>query len=118
MIKGLISALNKAEEDKSIRLSVLTGKKKAFCTGSDIKAMEEKTSMFASDSKELKERYQKGIQQIPLAIKAHSKPIIAMVNGAAIEAGLDMACMCDIRMGSTYAKFGETFSKLALVPIE
>jgi hypothetical protein len=39
------------------------------------------------------------------------------VNGAAIGAGLDLACMCDIRVGSEYAKFGETFAKLALVQL-
>lgn len=116
MIEGLVKAIKKAEEDLSIRLSVITGSGKAFCAGGDIKAMEEKTGMFAGDSKELKERYQKGIQQIPLAIESVNKPIIAMVNGAAIGAGLDLACMCDIRVGSEYAKFGETFAKLALVP--
>lgn len=116
MISGLVGALKKAESDDGIRLSVITGMGKAFCAGGDIKAMEEKTGMFAGDSKELKERYQKGIQQIPKTIEAINKPIIAMVNGAAIGAGLDLACMCDIRVGSTYAKFGETFAKLALVP--
>lgn len=116
MIKGFIGALKKAEQDPKVRLSVITGEGKAFCAGGDIKAMEEKTGMFAGDSKELAERYQKGIQQIPKTIEACHKPIIAMVNGAAIGAGLDLACMCDIRVGSPYSKFGETFSKLALVP--
>ncbi len=116
MIEGLVKAVKKAETDPKIRLTVITGSGKAFCAGGDIKAMEEKTGMFAGDSIELKERYQKGIQQIPLAIESVNKPIIAMVNGAAIGAGLDLACMCDIRIGSEYAKFGETFAKLALVP--
>ena len=45
-----------------------------------------------------------------------STPVIGMINGAAIGAGCDFACMCDIRVGSTNAKFGETFAKLALIP--
>ena len=116
MIKSLVGALQKAESDSSIRLTVISRRGKAFCAGGDIKAMEEKTGMFAGDSAELKQRYQEGIQQIPLAIEKCHKPIIAMINGAAIGAGLDLACMCDIRVASEKAKFGETFTKLALVP--
>lgn len=116
MIKSLVGTLNKAEADPEIRLTVISGRGKAFCAGGDIKAMEEKTGMFAGDSAELKRRYQEGIQQIPLTIEACHKPIIAMINGAAIGAGLDLACMCDLRICSDKAKFGETFTKLALVP--
>ena len=39
-----------------------------------------------------------------------------MINGAAIGAGLDIACMSDIRIASTRAKFGETFTKIGLIP--
>lgn len=116
MIKSLVDALERAEQDPSIRLSVISGRGRAFCAGGDLKAMEEKTGMFAGDSVELKKRYQEGIQRIPLAIEACQKPILAMVNGAAIGAGLDLACMCDIRIGNQFSKYGETFAKLALVP--
>lgn len=116
MICELVAALKKAEVDPKVRLTVITGTGKAFCAGGDLKAMQEKTGMFAGDSAELKKRYQEGIQQIPLTIEACQKPIIAMINGAAIGAGLDLACMCDIRIACKKAKFGETFTKLALVP--
>jgi len=43
-------------------------------------------------------------------------PVIAAVNGPAIGAGFDMANMCDIRIGSTNAQFGETFVNLGIVP--
>jgi enoyl-CoA hydratase/carnithine racemase len=42
--------------------------------------------------------------------------VIAAVNGPAIGAGFDMANMCDIRIGSTHAQFGETFVNLGIVP--
>jgi 2-(1,2-epoxy-1,2-dihydrophenyl)acetyl-CoA isomerase len=116
MINSLVDALERAEQDESIRLSVISGRGKAFCAGGDLKAMEDKSGMFAGDSVELKKRYQEGIQRIPLTIEACQKPILAMVNGAAIGAGLDLACMCDLRIGSTFSKYGETFAKLALVP--
>lgn len=72
--------------------------------------------MFAGESYELKRRYQNGIQRIPLAIEKFDKPLIALVNGAAIGAGCDLACMADIRLASEEARFGETFCKLGLVP--
>ena len=45
-----------------------------------------------------------------------STPLIAVVNGAAIGAGLDLACMCDLRVCEASSKFGETFAKSGLVP--
>jgi enoyl-CoA hydratase/carnithine racemase len=57
-----------------------------------------------------------GIQQIPKTIEDLSTPIIAMVNGAAIGAGCDLAMMCDLRIGTNTTKFGETFTKIGLIP--
>jgi len=81
-----------------------------------VKGMKSKAGMFSGDANELRERYKRGIQKIPLAFERLSTPTIAAVNGAAIGAGLDVACMCDIRVASDKAKFGETFVKLGLVP--
>lgn len=116
MIDGLVNCLERADFDNKVRTIVLTGAGKHFCAGGDVKAMQTKTGMFAGEPNELRERYKKGIQKIPLAIEKLSTPIIAMINGAAIGAGLDLACMCDIRVCSEHAKFGETFAKLGLVP--
>lgn len=116
MIRSLCQLLREADWDDDIRVIILTGSGKHFCAGGDVKAMEEKTGMFAGDPEGLRRRYTKGIQQIPLTIESLHTPIIAMVNGAAIGAGCDLACMCDIRIGTTQSKFGETFAKLALVP--
>ena len=116
MITDLCHLLQEADWDDDIRVIILTGAGKTFCAGGDVKAMEEKTGMFAGDPEELRRRYTKGIQRIPLTIEALHTPIVAMVNGAAIGAGLDLACMCDIRMGCRHSQFGETFAKLALVP--
>jgi 2-(1,2-epoxy-1,2-dihydrophenyl)acetyl-CoA isomerase len=116
MITELCHLLRNADWDDEVRVIILTGAGKTFCAGGDVKAMEEKTGMFAGDPEELRRRYTRGIQQIPLTIEALHTPIIAMVNGAAIGAGFDLACMCDIRVGCNQSRFGETFAKLALVP--
>jgi len=116
MIESLVSVLKFADFDRDIRVIVLTGSGKSFCAGGDIKAMEEKSGMFEGESNELRMRYMHGIQQIPKCIEEISTPIIAMVNGAAIGAGCDLSMMCDLRIGSSESKFGETFTKMGLVP--
>lgn len=116
MIEEFVDCLETMDEDNSIRCAVVTGKGKNFCAGGDVKKMQNKQGMFGGEPNELRERYKRGIQKIPLAFERLSTPVIAMVNGAAIGAGLDMACMCDIRVASPTAKFGETFAKLGLIP--
>ena len=116
MIESLTQVMSYADFDKNIKVIVLTGKGKNFCAGGDIKAMEEKSGMFAGESNELRARYQHGIQRIPQCMEAISTPVIAMVNGAAVGAGCDLSMMCDLRIGNSKTKFAETFTKMGLVP--
>ena len=116
MIEDLISVLNKADRDPNFRVILITGGGDCFCAGGDIKAMENQTGMFKGPPNELRERYQDGIQQIPLIMDSLKTPTIGVINGAAIGAGCDFAAMCDIRIGCEESRFGETFSRLGLVP--
>jgi len=116
MIGDLVELMNYADEDEKVKCIIITGAGKHFCAGGDVKQMMNKEGMFAGEPNELRLRYKKGIQKIPLCFNALSTPTIAMINGAAIGAGLDLACMCDIRIASERAKFGETFTKLGLIP--
>ena len=116
MVQALVEVLKYADIDNNVRAIVLTGSGKNFCAGGDIKAMKGKTGMFAGESNQLRETYQSGIQQIPLTISNLKTPIIAMVNGAAVGAGCDLAAMCDLRIVSESATFAETFAKVGLVP--
>jgi enoyl-CoA hydratase/carnithine racemase len=116
MVDSLTSVLRQADKDDTVRVVVIRGQGSVFCAGGDVKAMKTKTGMFAGESNELRVRYIQGIQQIPKTIEEFSKPLIAMVNGAAIGAGCDLAMMCDLRVGCENSKFGETFVKLGLVP--
>ncbi|MFP5519962.1 MAG: enoyl-CoA hydratase-related protein [Bdellovibrionia bacterium] len=116
MIESLISVLHKADFDPQIRVIVIKGEGQAFSAGGDVKAMSEQSGMFAGDANELRMRYMHGIQKIPKVMEDISTPVIAMVNGAAVGAGCDLAMMCDLRIGSEKSKFGETFAALGLVP--
>ena len=102
--------------DRSVRAIVLTGEGSAFCAGGNVKDMANKGGMFAGSPYEIRNRYRTGIQMIPAALYEIEVPVVAAVNGPAIGAGLDLACMADIRIGSESAIFGETFVKLGIIP--
>jgi enoyl-CoA hydratase/carnithine racemase len=101
--------------DLSIRAAVLTGAGTAFCSGGNIVEMRERTGMFAGDAEQIARQYRDGIQRIPRAFARLQVPIIAAVNGPAIGAGNDLACLCDIRIASTHARFAESFVKVGIV---
>ena len=102
--------------DRSVKVVILTGTDKAFCAGGNIKDMRERGGIFGGSPYELRENYRHGIQTIPLALYELDVPIIAAINGAAIGAGLDLACMCDIRIAADHALFAESFVRLGIVP--
>lgn len=116
MVRDLPAALESADRDRDVRVVVIASIGKVFCAGGDVKAMKDKSGMFAGAENELRERYMDGIQQIPHTISRMRKPLVAMVQGAAIGAGCDLVAMADLRVASEEALFAETFSKVGLVP--
>jgi enoyl-CoA hydratase/carnithine racemase len=102
--------------DPMVRAIVLTGSGSAFCAGGNIRHMQEKSGMFAGSPYVLRNKYRTGIQLIPAALYELEVPVIAAINGPAIGAGLDLACMCDIRIAADTAIFAESFVKLGLIP--
>lgn len=116
MVDGLLDALDRAEDDDAVRAVIVTGAGPAFCAGGDLKAMKDKSGMFAGDPVELRDNYMRGLQSLPRRFERFEKPTIAAINGHAIGAGLDLSLMCDIRIASDQAKFGSTFAKVGLIP--
>jgi enoyl-CoA hydratase/carnithine racemase len=111
--ESLVDELNK---DLSVRAVVLTGAGTAFCSGGNVAEMRDRSGMFAGSPEEITERYRQGIQRIPRALARLQVPLIAAVNGPAIGAGNDLACMCDLRIASTTARFAESFVKVGIIP--
>src|ERR1700733_10812241 len=98
------------------RAAILTGAGNAFSSGGDLRAMQKNFEARASQPALTTQYYKFGIQRIPLAFEKLDVPIIAAVNGPAIGAGLDLACMCDMRVASESARFAESFVKVGIVP--
>ena len=116
MVTGFCAALDHLEADAQVRVVILTGAGPAFSAGGDLKAMRDHAGMFAGGPVELRSRYIRGIQSIPRRMARFDKPVIAAMNGHAIGAGLDLACMCDLRVCADHAKLGSTFVKVGLIP--
>jgi enoyl-CoA hydratase/carnithine racemase len=108
----LIAAVN---ADMSVRVVILTGAGSSFSSGGNIKHMADGVGMFGGGAYGQLTGYRSGIQRIPRALSACFVPIIAAVNGSAVGAGCDLACMCDLRIASTSAWFAESFVKLGIV---
>jgi enoyl-CoA hydratase/carnithine racemase len=116
MIQELCLTVKAWNANPEVRCIIVSGTGDSFCAGGDIKLMQEKKEMFQGEPHELSRNYNFGIQEIARTFESLSVPVIAMVNGAAIGAGCDLACMCDIRIGSNNSLFSESFAKLNLVP--
>ena len=111
------AACRRIARDDGIRCVIVTGADPAFCAGGDLKGMRDRTGiMAAKGAAEMRENYRRGIQRIPLALWELDVPTIAAINGPAIGAGLDLACMCDMRIASEKAIFAESFVRVGIVP--
>ena len=113
MIDAWVDALEQCRTDSNVKVIVVTGAGKAFCSGGDIIEMTERLEQSPTDRKA--ELFQR-IQRIPLKLEDIDKPVIAAINGAATGAGFDLALMCDLRYASDTARFAETYLNVGLVP--
>jgi enoyl-CoA hydratase/carnithine racemase len=104
-------AIEEAGKDDAIRVLVITGAGRAFCAGGDLKDLP-LTPGNPVASKETLEGWHKTL----ISIRRLEKPVIAAVNGVAMGGGMDLALMCDIRIASENARFGETYVRIGGVP--
>lgn len=115
MVDEFLVAIGRIRDDASVRAVILTGADPAFSAGGDIRAMQRQAAPEMEPSR-IRDDYRGGIQRLPLALFNLEVPVIAAVNGPAIGAGLDLACMCDLRIASEKARFAESFVKLGIIP--
>ncbi|HXU72192.1 MAG TPA: enoyl-CoA hydratase [Polyangia bacterium] len=110
---SIIEALDGAAADKAIRCVVITGKNGNFCSGLDLKAMAA-GAMGGMDNVE--EHMRKYFHGMIRAVRRVEKPVVALVDGAAVGYGCDLALACDLRIGTERTRFGEVFVKRGLMP--
>ncbi|WP_175687497.1 crotonase/enoyl-CoA hydratase family protein [Burkholderia anthina] len=115
-IDALVACCDDANRDESIRVLVLTGAGAVFSSGGNVKAMRSLAASALHDLAAIRTSYRRGIQRLAHAFQQLEVPAIAAINGPAIGAGTDLACMCDIRIAAERARFAESFIALGLVP--
>lgn len=114
-IPEFLATLDRIEAMDEIRCVILTGNGPSFSAGGDIRAMKRQASPEVSQMS-IRHEYRNGIQKLTKRLFELEIPVIAAVNGHAMGAGLDLACMCDIRLASSNAKFAESFIRLGIIP--
>lgn len=105
----LVQALKTAETSREVRVIVLTGAGKGFCTGHDLKAPE---NMQGRPPSEIINRNYKPIIE---TMRALAKPIICRLNGVAAGAGCSLALACDMIIASEDATLVQLFVNIGLV---
>jgi 2-(1,2-epoxy-1,2-dihydrophenyl)acetyl-CoA isomerase len=113
MREELLQAFKELGNDESIRVIVLTGAGRGFCSGADVGYLQKLLEKKDSSSFEL---LLDAGRSVVRRMRKLSIPVIAAVNGPAAGGGLNLALGCDIRIASDAASFGQSFSKIGLVP--
>lgn len=108
LMRDLADALEDADADQALRVSVLTAAGKAFCAGADLASP---TGVGGSGMSGIDSLYVEAAR-----LFAVKKPIVAAIQGAAVGAGLGLALVADFRVVAPEARFAANFVKLGFHP--
>ncbi len=118
MCRELVSALTRYWDDDSLRVLVLTGAGRGFCSGGDVSGEDSERPDYMNAQMGYGHEMRTGMQPVIALLHRMDKPVIAMVNGAAVAGGLTLALACDFRIASSAAKLGDTSGRFGLLPDE
>jgi enoyl-CoA hydratase/carnithine racemase len=108
----MCAEINANPADKVV---IITGAGPVFSSGGNIRTMHRGMDPTMSCEAMIAD-YAAGIQRLPVLLTALEVPTIAAVNGPALGAGCDLACMCDIRIAAETATFAESFIHFGIIP--
>lgn len=112
LVTELSDVLQKAQEDENIRVLVLSGKGKAFCTGADLTAV-----MASIKDPDLRgPDFLNHCESTFNCIRNFPKPVIAATNGMALAGGLELTMCCDLVIAAKSAKLGDAHSNFGVFP--
>ena len=116
ILHNLVDAIDKAREDDATKVMIMTGAGRAFCSGADLTSPDRGTDTKWSGVNR-SHRMEPFILfgAVMKRLRHFHKPVITAVNGITSGAGLSLACLGDIRIGSEDASFSAIFVKRGLI---
>ncbi|MEO2107381.1 MAG: enoyl-CoA hydratase-related protein [Actinomycetota bacterium] len=116
MCDEIVHALTTYTHDDDARVLIITGTGRGFCTGADQKVDDFIEAAKSQLGHGLAMR--RSLHAVNLALYRLDKPVIGMINGAAVAGGLSIALLCDLRIAGDDARLGDTSGKIGLLPDE
>jgi enoyl-CoA hydratase/carnithine racemase len=117
MCQEILDAVTKVRLDDAIRVLILTGSGRGFCSGGDLTpdaGFDEVLGHQMGRARELRE----DSHAVVTALYRMDKPVICAVNGVAVNGGLAFALACDLRVVAESARMGDTSARAGLLPDE
>ncbi|MBS0471586.1 MAG: enoyl-CoA hydratase/isomerase family protein [Proteobacteria bacterium] len=122
LCEEVVDALHKYTDDDGLRVCILTGAGRGFCSGGDVSGQpregEVKHPSYRNKQMGHGQEMRDGMHRLIATLHRMDKPVIAMINGAAVAGGLTLALACDFRIAADTAKLGDTSGRFALLPDE
>ena len=124
LVPMLADALVECDKDSAVRCVAITGAGRAFCAGGDVRNMQRRNDGMTDNTgvpsntianveaqvADLRRRQ----TSLSFMLYTMPKPVVALVNGHAVGAGLSIALACDLRIAGSAAKFGTAFRNVGL----
>ena len=112
LIAGIKEGLQKAAADENVRVVVISGAGKDFCSGADLSAIQKLAGASVAENSE----DARSLLELFLLIRQVPVPVIAAVTGRALAGGCGLASACDLVLASQSARFGYPEVKIGFVP--
>jgi methylglutaconyl-CoA hydratase len=112
VISGIKEGLRNAAADKNVRVVVISGAGKDFCSGADLSALQRIAGASVAENFEVA----RSLLELFLLIRALQAPVVAAVTGRALAGGCGLATACDLVLASASARFGYPEVKIGFVP--
>jgi enoyl-CoA hydratase len=113
LLRLLPKVMHEADGRDDVDVLILTGADPAFCAGLDLKELGAGGSNLGAGSGADGSRNSTGTRG---PFPKVAKPLIGAINGVAVTGGFELALNCDFLVASEHAKFGDTHSRVGVMP--